>query len=267
MILHSEMNRAKPAYPIESVARALQLLRLLGENPSLTVSETSEALGVARSTAHRLLAMLQHYDFATQDPVTRAYGPGRALLEIGLAAIDRLDVRKLARPELERLVEEIGETVQLITLRGPRTLVVDAVECDRRIRVSGRTGGSLPPHCTSAGKILLSELPFDQVSATLGPDPLETLTERSISTLKELEADLERCRQRGYATNLEENEAGLMSAAVAIPAPHGASPAAITVSAPAMRVSEERIAELAEAAKAAAARIAARIATSQPSRR
>jgi DNA-binding IclR family transcriptional regulator len=266
MVLHSA-TRSKPTYPIESVDRALQLLRLLGENPSLTVSETSEALGVARSTAHRLLAMLQHHDFATQDPVTRAYGPGRALLEIGLATVDHLDVRKLARPELERLVEEIDETVQLITLKGPRTLVVDAVECDRRIRVSGRTGGSLPPHCTSAGKILLSELPFDQVSATLGPDPLEKLTERSIGTLAELEAELDRCRERGYATNLEENELGLISAAVAIPASRGASPAAITVSAPAMRVSEDQIVELAAAAKQAAARIAARIASSHPSDR
>lgn len=247
----------EPPYRIESVDKALRLLLMFQERSTWTVSEASEALGVARSTAHRLLAMLQYHGFVTQQATSKAYGPGRALLEIGLAAVRSLDVRRVARPHLEALVQELRETIQLIILQGQRTLIVDAVECQEAVRVSARTGGSAPPNCTSAGKVLLARLPPDEVRGLLGPDPLETLTERSIGTLAELEADLADVRARGYATNLGEHEPGLSAISVAIATPAGVTPAAITVSAPEMRMPPERIPDVVAAAARSAARIAA----------
>jgi IclR family acetate operon transcriptional repressor len=246
-------------YRIESVDKVLRLLWVLRDRPHLTVSEASEALGVARSTAHRLLAMLVEHRFADQEPVSRAYHPGPALLEIGLGAARNLDVRTVARPEIEQLAARVRETVQLVTLAGSRTLVIDSAESDEMLRVSGRTGGSLPPHCTSAGKALLARLDSEQVRALLGPEPLEQHTERSISTYAELDEELARVRGRGYATNFGENEDGIGAVAVRIPVPRGVRPAAITVTAPITRMGEERISSVVEAATATAARIGARL--------
>jgi IclR family acetate operon transcriptional repressor len=250
---------AEPAYRIESVDKALRLLQMFRDQPRWTVSEASEALGVAPSTAHRLLAMLQWHGFVSQNPGSKAYVPGRELLSIGLAALHDLAVRDVARPEIEDLSREVGETVHLIVLQGSRTLIVDAVEGQQMVRVGARLGGSAPLNCVSAGKVLLSAFSMRQVAALVGSDPLPQMTERSIATLAELELELEKVRRQGYATNFDEHELGATGVSVAIPVPRGVTPATITVNAPSGRMAKERIPEVARLARAAAARIAAKL--------
>lgn len=249
----------EPAYRIESVDKALRLLHLFTDKPRWTVSEVSGALGVVPSTAHRLLAMLQWHGFAHQEPGSKAYVAGRALFAIGLAALSELAVRDAARAEIEALSRELGETVHLIVLQGSRTLIVDAVEGDQIVRVGARIGGSAPPNCVSAGKVLLAMMTDRQVAALIGPDPLPRKTSRSIGTLAELTAELARVRELGYGTNFDEHEFGATGISVAIPVPPGVTPAAITVNAPSARVPEERIPVIVEAATAAAARISAKL--------
>jgi DNA-binding IclR family transcriptional regulator len=249
----------EPAYRIESVDKALRLLHMFREKPRWTVSEVSKALGVVPSTAHRLLAMLQWHEFAHQEPGSKAYVAGRALVAIGLAAVNQLTVRDVAHADIEALSRELGETVHLIILQGARTLIVDAVEGDQVVRVGARIGGSAPPNCVSAGKVLLSKMTDRQVAALIGPDPLPRRTSRSIGTLAELAADLAVVRERGFATNFDEHELGATGIAVRIPVPAGVTPAAITVNAPSARVPSERIPVIVAAAIAAAARIAAKL--------
>jgi DNA-binding IclR family transcriptional regulator len=254
------VGRSREApYRIESVDNALRLLWLLQDRQRLTVSEASERLGVARSTAHRLLSMLHEHGFVAQEPTTRAYHPGRALLEIGLAAIRNVDVRNVARPHLEALVDRVRETVQLVILEGARTLVIDSVECAQTLRVSGRTGGSRPPNTVSGGKVLLAELDAERVRTLLGPEPLQQLTERSIGTYAELERELELVREQGYATNFGEMEEAVAAVAVPIHVPRGVRPAAITVTAPSQRLAEDHAPAVATAANEAAERVAARL--------
>jgi IclR family acetate operon transcriptional repressor len=255
-VILEDATPPEPAYRIESVDKALRLLWLLRDERRLTVSEVSDRLGVARSTAHRLLAMLVMHDFVQQDPETKAYMPGRGLVEIGLGALSSLDVRREARPELHRLVAEVRETVLLIVLQGARTLVVDAIESDEVVRVSARTGGSMPPHTVSGGKVLLAGMDPEHVRALLGPEPLERLTADSITTYAELDAELEAVRERGYATNFNEAELGLSAISVPVPVPPGVIPAAITVSAPTARMSLRRMPALVATTQAAASRIA-----------
>jgi DNA-binding IclR family transcriptional regulator len=249
----------EPAYRIESVDKALRLLHMFRERPRWTVTEVSDALGVVPSTAHRLLAMLQLHEFVHQEPGSKAYVAGRALVVIGLAALSQLAVRDAARADIEALSRELGETVHLIVLHGARTLIVDAVEGDQVVRVGARAGGSAPPNCVSAGKILLSRMTDRQVAALIGPDPLPRRTSRSIGTLAELTDDLARVRDRGYATNFDEHEFGATGISVPIPVPPDVTPAAITVNAPSARVPDQRIPVIAAAATAAAARIAAKL--------
>src|ERR1700754_2167837 len=152
-----------PAYPIASVNNALLLLLLFREQPRVRLTDACSYLGVAHSTAHRLLAMLIHHGFVQQDPQSRTYRPGPTLLEIGLAVVEKSDFRTKARPLLTELAEMFNETVHLMTLDGTRVRYVDAVEGTRALRVAPRTGSLLPAHCTSGGKALLAGLSDDRL--------------------------------------------------------------------------------------------------------
>ena len=156
-----------PAYPIASVNNALLLLLLFREQPRVRLTDACKYLGVAHSTAHRLLAMLAHHGFVQQEPVTRAYIAGPALVEVGLAVVGSLNVREQARPVMEELAAELGETVHLGVLEGNQVRYVDAVESERALRVVARTGTLVPAHCTSLGKALLGQMTDDQVAAAV----------------------------------------------------------------------------------------------------
>jgi DNA-binding IclR family transcriptional regulator len=248
----------QPAYPIESVGRALRLLTVVAERGSVSVSAAADQLGVARSTAHRMLSTLLAEGFVRQDPVTKGYGPGRRMLEVGLSALRNLDVRAAARPELEALRDELGETVHLVLLEGTHILFVDSVESNRAVRVGSRTGMQMAAHCTAAGKVILAALPPAAIEEYLGALP-PGLTPNSITGLDAVRAELAEVASRGWATNFEESEDGLSAVAVAIPEPSGIARSSITVSLPAERLPRERAPEIAEAAARSAQAIGARL--------
>jgi DNA-binding IclR family transcriptional regulator len=233
--------KASPAYPIASVDNALRLLLMFRDRRRLRLSDASEFLGVAHSTAHRLLAMLTHYDFVRQEPGARTYVAGPALMDIGLAAVRNLGIRQHAQPFLHRLAEEFGETVHLARLERDLVRYLDAVETTRALRVASRTGNVLQAHCTASGKAMLAELPDERI-ADLYPDGavLPVHTERSIRDSATLRRELREVRERGYAVNVEESEDGVVSFAAAVCAAAGTPIAALSVSAPVGRVAQER---------------------------
>jgi IclR family transcriptional regulator, acetate operon repressor len=247
----------RPAYPIASVDNALTLLSLMAERQQVRVSEAAAALGTARSTAHRLLAMLEYHRFARQDAETKGYTAGPALIEVGLAAVQSLDLRTLARPVLERLSEEVDETVHLVRLQDGLVVFVESVETSRGLRVGSRVGRVMPAHCTAAGKAILAELSAEDLSRLYPDGRLEPMTPRSLRTLGGLRKDLRGVRERGYAMNFGESEDDVAAVAVAIPGRARSHRAAITVSAPITRMDEERAPEVAAAARRAAAELTA----------
>jgi DNA-binding IclR family transcriptional regulator len=226
----------EPAYPIASVNNALRLLLLFRSQPRVRLSDASERLGVAHSTAHRLLAMLAYHGFVRQEQDSRAYVTGPALMEIGLAAVSQLDIRRHARPALERLAGSLGETVHLAVLEGANVRYLDAVESSRALRVAARTGAASAANCTASGKALLAALPEAEVSAMFAGAALPRLTPRSITSRAALLAELRQVRKDGCAVNREESEEGVASVAVAVPGPQGLPAAALAVSAPVSRM-------------------------------
>jgi len=230
----------EPAYPIASVNNALRLLMLFRDQPRVRLSEASEHLGVAHSTAHRLLAMLAYHGFVRQERDSRAYVAGPALVEIGLAAVRQLDIRRHARPVLEHLAGALGETAHLAVLEGSNVRYLDAVESSRALRVASRTGSVLAASCTASGKALLAELPDAEVSALFADEAaLPRLTARSIASRSGLLAELRQVREAGCAVNREESEEGVASVAVTVRGPRRVPVAALTVSAPVSRMTEE----------------------------
>ena len=227
-----------PQYPIESVDNALRVLLLLGEKPELRLTDVSQYLGVASSTAHRLLAMLQYRGFVRQDGATRSYVPGPTLDGLAFGVLRRLDVRTRARPVLEQLNAELQETIHLGRLEGSDVHFIDSIESARALRVGGRLGRSMPAHCTSTGKALLAELTEEELFQLYPHEELVMLTPNSIGTRTDLLKALARVREHGYASSQGESEEGVSSVAVAL---HSArSPRlALNASVPASRMSDQ----------------------------
>jgi DNA-binding IclR family transcriptional regulator len=226
-----------PSYPIESVDNALKLILLLGQQSTIRMSEASRYLGVASSTAHRILAMLQYRGFARQDPATKEYRPGPALTRIAFALFGRIDIQGTAAPVIKDLSERLRESVHVGMLDGPTVRFIAAAEGPPAVRVATRLTRTMPAHCSATGKAMLAQLTQTDLHQLLPEEDLERMTRYSISSRTELEAELSRIRDRGYATSREESEEGVTSVAVVIPFDGPGMRIALSAAAPLHRLS------------------------------
>jgi DNA-binding IclR family transcriptional regulator len=254
-----ELSPHAPAYAIESVDSALRILRMLCEAKDLRLSEVASRLGVGQSTAHRLLSMLVHHGFARQEGRGREYRTGPMFLEMGFAAIRDMEVRHHARPVLEALRDEVGETVHLGMPYGQEVLYVEGLESRQHLRIASRVGAFLPAHCVAVGKVLLASLARPDLEALYPARQLRSLTDRSLRSFADLEAELEEIRRNGFAASRGESSEGVGSVAVAVRDHLGRGRAAISVSAPLTRLTEERAALWVAATRHAAATLQTRL--------
>ena len=239
---------------------ALRLLLLFRSQPRVRLSEASEHLGVAHSTAHRLLAMLAYHGFVRQEQDSRAYVAGPALVEIGLAAVGQLDIRRHARPALERLAGSLGETVHLAVLEGGNVRYLDAVESPRALRVASRTGSVLAASCTASGKALLAELPDAEVSAMFaGRGGAAAADRRGPSPrARGCSPSCGRCARPGARSTGGERGGGRVGRGRR-PRPRSGPAAALVVSAPVSRMTEQAAEKIKQELREQAAWLAARL--------
>lgn len=237
----------RPAYAITSVDSALLLATLLQQEGVMRVTDVATRLGVSVSTAHRLLGMLVYRDFAEQLP-DRRYAPGPVLRRGPVQQASVTTLRDVALPHLRTLVEEVGETANAMVLSGAEVRFVATVESAQVLRVGDRTSRTLPAHLCSGGKAVLATLDGEQLVPLLAP-----LGEVAAARL---ERELRTVRRRGFAINDQETEAGLTAVGVAVPPAGGLSGAALSVAAPTVRYSADRLPGWATRLTEAAAAIA-----------
>lgn len=236
-----------PAYPIESVDRALSLILAFEGADRITVTEAGKFLGVSRSTAYRLLSVLEYRDFAKQDPQTKSFHPGPALLRVGLAVAQRSDIRVKLRPLLESVVSEVNETAHLVVLQRNEVFYLDCVESTQMVRATARVGTTLPAHVTAGGKVLLANQPPSVLDEILTAK-LPTVTRRSKGSAASVRRELATVAKAGYAINDGESELGLRAVAVLLPAAiTGTVDAAITVAGPSERLAPRVVEKITKA--------------------
>lgn len=241
----------KPGYPVESADNVLKLLLLLSERRQVRVTEAAAHLGVARSTAHRLLGVLSYREFAVQD-AHKAYRPGPAFERITLTATSTPDLRTALHPQLEWLYGEVGETSHLMVLEGNGVRFIDCVEATHVLRIGSRIGMLLPAHCTSGGKALLAELSAAELTA-LYPRDLVDSPAGPATTRATLRRQLAVVRRRGYATNFEESERGIIAVGACVRDGTGRAVAALAVAVPSVRCARSAVPALAKSVLTAAA--------------
>lgn len=223
---------------LQSVDHALSVLEILRVEDTVGVTELAERLGVAASTAHRLLATLAERGYVAQDRDDRQYRLGDCALGLRRTmAADECAV--LARETLVELAREAGETVNLAVLDGREALYLDSVPGRRRGAIPSRAGMRTAAHCSSAGKALLAAHPQPTVDRLLRGDLLTARTAATIATKTQLAHELGSVRRRGYARDIEEWEPGTLALAVPVRV-RGAQRLALTVAAPRSRLRMDR---------------------------
>ena len=245
-----------PRYPLSSVDNVLRLLMLFRGGRPVRVLEASAELGVGRSTAHRLLAALEHRGFVRQEPRTRAYLVGDALVDLGRSVIREAELEALAQPELESLVARVGESAHIAVLRGAQVAYVSCVESPELLRTGSHVGTMFPAHATASGKAILAELSDADVRKLYAAETLARVRPKTLGSWSALRATLEEVRRLGYATNFEETEGGVNAIGVAIKDASGHVHGLITVTGPSSRFRRANMKQCARDCQRVAARIA-----------
>ena len=219
----------------QAVDRAAALLTLVVEaDAAVTFAELSEASGLARSTTSRLLAALERTRLVERVD-TGEYIGGPLFALYATRHDPNAELARLARPLLETIGAETGETVHLAVANGGRVSHVAQVDSTFLLGARDWTDVEVPPHCSALGKVLLAWKMLD-----LPAGPLDLVTERTLRTLSALEDDLEQVRTRGFAVTHDELEIGLSGVAAPVFGPDQGVVATVGISGPTARL-EDRI--------------------------
>lgn len=229
--------RAESAYSIRSVERVCDILNLLGESADgVSLIEVAKATGLPKSSAFRYLATLEARRYVERDAVSGDFRLGLAINALQARELERLIQR--ARPYLEALRDELGETVNLGRLDGTRVVYLDIVESPRAMRLAARAGDHDFLHSTALGKAIGAHLPEARVREILAAEGMPSFTPRTMGDPEDYLKALEQVRRRGYSVDDGENEPNARCVAVGIP---GRAEEAISVSAPGARLTRDAV--------------------------
>jgi IclR family KDG regulon transcriptional repressor len=218
---------------LSSVASAARLLKeFAGDRQEMGVTEAARRLGLGKSTAHRLLNTLTEERLLERDPRTGAYRLGLAMYVLGRSVSTYSVLHEVCVPVMDQLRAATKATVQVSVLDGREVVYVERRETAATLRMFGRVGHRFEANCTGSGKVLLAFLPDDQQEALLDGWELRTRTSTSVGDPDVLRAQLAVIRERGWAENINETEAGVSSVAAPIRDADGTVVAAISVVVP-----------------------------------
>lgn len=253
-----EREGATRDHTVQSVDRAVSILQSLASLGAAGVTEIAADVGVHKATAHRLLATLEARGLVSQDAERGAYRLGRTVVQLAAAVNRPDDVVSACRPICDELAAAVGDTVNLVVSDGTQIITAYQAVGDAIVVSRDFVGKHDPLHATAAGKVFLAALPAARVDELLGAG-LERFTASTIVDPCELRAVLARVRERGWALTAEEHEVGLVVVAAPVCGADGAPVAAMTVSGPTYRVTEETLPALVDRLVDAARRAAWRL--------
>jgi DNA-binding IclR family transcriptional regulator len=238
---------------VQSVDRAVSILQVLAAQGPCGVTEIAEALDIHKSTVFRLLATLESRGMVEQNSERGRYRIGYTMVELAGGASKSNDLSALSHSICQELAAAVGDTVNVAIRDGDDVISVDQA-IGTSIMSIDWVGKRTPIHATSAGKLFMAHMPPDEVEEIFTKGP-ERYTPHTIVDPARLAAELEEVRERGYAVSREEHEIGLAAIAAPIRDLNGRIIAAVTLSGPTFRITEDTIPGLAEQLLAAGAKI------------
>ncbi|MFI0506895.1 IclR family transcriptional regulator [Streptomyces albogriseolus] len=251
-------QRKSPSGAVRSVDRAVSVLEILARRGEAGVTEIAEELGVHRSTAFRLLGVLENRGLVAQAGDRGKYHLGAGVLRLAGAAAVRLDVSQEAVPVCRGLADEVGETVNTAVLDEDAAVNIMQARGTAAVTAQDWLGRRTALHATSSGKVFLAHMTPARREEHLSL-PLRRFTEHTVTDAALLRSELARVPGQGYATTREELELGLVAVAAPVRAHDGAVIAAVSVSGPVFRMTPERLPWLGARTAAAAGELSRRM--------
>jgi len=226
---------------IQSLARGLKILEILGESPDgVSITDLADNLGVDKGSASRLMSTLVTHGFAEKNPSTRRFFLGPQVVTLSRSLLARMPLREAARPFLRELMERTGECSHLAVAARGKVLYIDQAESPATLRVNVQVGQTAPLHCTALGKAILA---FGGAEI---PGQMEAFTSKTITEPSLLLTHLDGIRHQGYAVDDEEYDPDVRCVAVPVFDFQHRVAGSIGISGPAARITLERIPKLAE---------------------
>ncbi|MFG2881089.1 IclR family transcriptional regulator [Streptomyces sp. NPDC048297] len=251
-------NGRGAASAVQSVDRAVSVLEILARHGEAGVTEIAEELDVHKSTAFRLLGVLENRGLVAQAKDRGKYYLGAGVLRLAGAAAVRLDISQEGVPICREVADELGETVNIAVHDDDAAVNIMQARGTASVTAQNWLGRRTPLHATSSGKVLFAHLPPTLREGLLAR-PLPRFTDHTLTGAAMLRAELETVIEQGYATTVEELELGLAAVAAPVRAHDGKVIAAISVSGPVYRLNSDRLPEVAKRTVAAGAELSRRM--------
>ncbi len=236
---------------VQSLDRALSILQVLAQGNGLTLTELAQEAGQSTATAYRVLSTFQRHGFAELEAEAQRWHIGAGAFRVGSAFLRRTQLAERARGAMQMLMRESGETANLGVEDRGEVLFLTQVETHEAIRAFFPPGTRSAMHASGIGKALLAYMPIPQL-ITLTLDGQPGFTDHTLTDFNELERDLIRTRQRGYAIDNEERTEGMRCIAAPIFNAHAEAVAGLSISGPVFRLTLERAEEMGALVKQAA---------------
>ncbi|MEU2065042.1 IclR family transcriptional regulator [Streptomyces sp. NPDC013455] len=243
---------------MQSVDRAVSVLEILARHGEAGVTEIAEELDVHKSTAFRLLGVLENRGLVAQAKDRGKYYLGAGVLRLAGAAAVRLDISQEGVPVCREVADELGETVNIAVLDDDAAVNIMQARGTASVTAQNWLGRRTPLHATSSGKVLLAHMPPTLREGLLAR-PLPRFTDRTVTGAGMLRAELMSVVEQGYGVTVEELEPGLAAVAAPVRAHDGEVIAAISVSGPVYRLNADRLPEVAKRTVAAGAELSRRM--------
>jgi IclR family transcriptional regulator, KDG regulon repressor len=242
-----EVNKMEKENLVKSVSRALHIIDIVSsEKDGLGVTEIAKQMDINKSSVYRILSTLVQYGYIEQDKETERYKLGYKFLDISSKLLESIDLRREAKPYLRELEKETNEVIHLVVYDQGEVIYIEKLEGTETLRMHSKVGKRAPMHCTGVGKAILAHLPLNVVLEIIERKGLPKHTDFTITDRDALLKELEKVKQKGYALDLEENEYGIRCIAVPIFDYSGNVVAAVSISGPTIRMTDERIEKLQE---------------------
>lgn len=261
-----EFTNSPPPYAgTQAVLRAMAILKAFRDGRTeWSATGLARSLGLNKTTVFRILSALEREGMVVRTRAGSEYRLGPDAIALGARALRANDLRTVARVELEGLARRSGETVTLEVLVGDEVLLVEEITSRHLVGSTSEVGTRWPAHATSTGKVLLAAVRHGAGAGRRDPDSaltgrLTRLTPRTIGSARALAAELDRVWKRGYATAIEEIEAGFVAVGAPVRDHEGRVVAALSAGGPRARLTKERIPEVIALVRAAADAVSRRL--------
>ncbi|MEE9419062.1 MAG: IclR family transcriptional regulator [Desulfatiglandaceae bacterium] len=197
-------------YQAPSVKKAFQILKLISHaDRGLGISELARSLGIGKGTVHGITLALEEMGTIIRDPLTKRYALGLTLFELGRSAYSQIDLRDLARPVMEELMERARESVFLGALNGDHVTILDVVESRQDLKITSPIGTTIPLPAGATAKVFLGLMEEEKAKEIISTKGLTKYTENTITDPEQYMEEIRRVRENGYATDYEEYISGV----------------------------------------------------------